>query len=125
MDYLEPFQGSDYYYAKYKIIHNLNQPIIQQLLNEFETTEFEEIMLLAPFLSKSPVLIDKLAEDLKFDRITLILPKNNHTPIDIQKYYESASKHNIKLDIVTGNSKSAIEPFIQKLYILQVRKIIF
>lgn len=114
-DYLEPFQGSDYYYAKYKIIHNLNQPIIQQLLDEFDNTNFEEILLLAPFLSKSPVLIDKLAEDLNFHKITLILPKNNHTPIDIQKYYKSASKHNIELDILTGEFKERNRIFHSKI----------
>ena len=115
MDYLEPFQGSDYYYTKYKIVHNLNQPIIQQLLDGFNTRNFEEILLLAPFLSKSPVLIDELAEELNFDRIALILHKNNHTPIDTQKYYESASKHDIELDIVTGEFKERNRIFHSKI----------
>ncbi len=106
IDYLLPFAGSEVINPKFRILHNLNDSIITQMINELDIDDFNELIMLAPFLSEKPAVIEILKDNLpSIERVSLILPEDNHNLKNVDKYLELASDRSINLEIKSGEFK--------------------
>ena len=103
--HLSLFGGNETVNSKFKILNNLNNGIIPQLIEELEIKDFEEIIMLAPFLSSKPKILEELKKDINFDKVTLILPKDNHNLDNVNSYMDFAAKNSLDLKIKEGEFK--------------------
>lgn len=102
IQHLSLFEGSEIVNSEFKILTNFNNGIIPQLIQELEINDFEEIIMLAPFLSSKPKILEKLKNSLFFDKATLILPKGNHNLDNVDSYMEFALNNSLDLKIKEG-----------------------
>lgn len=72
-----PENGSNNDYP-FKILHNIEESILNQLIPILKTQKFDELLLLAPFLSSKPEIIEKLIKQLEIKKVKLLLPKDNY-----------------------------------------------
>lgn len=105
IEYLLLFSGDEIVNSRFKMLNNLNNGIIPQLIEELETDDFEELVMLAPFLSSRPAVIEELNRALTFKKVTLILPKDNHNLDNVDSYIKFASDNSIELEIKEGEFK--------------------
>ena len=106
IDYLSLFSEGEVVNSRFKILNNLNKGIIPQLIEELKDDDFEELVLLAPFLSSRPAIIAELHKELTFKKVTLILPKDNHNLGNIDSYIKFTSDNSIEFEIKEGKFKA-------------------
>lgn len=83
----------------YVILHNLEKPILSQLLNEIKDKKFKELLILAPFYSQTPNVLKELVNNINVERVILALQKNNHNLKNISHYSELLSKRGIFFEV--------------------------
>ena len=99
----------------FNIFHNLNEPILDQLINELKIYEFDEIDILAPFFSQEPQILSKLVKNLKIGKINILLQNNNHNLQHPQKYLDFAKKNNIILEFKKAEFEDKNRVFHSKI----------
>jgi len=75
------------------LLHNLNEPILNQVTNNFD--KIEQAVLLAPFWSEMPVVIDKLNKGMK--KLSICIQENNHNLTHPDNYQDYCTKKGISL----------------------------
>lgn len=101
-----------------KIIHNLNEPILDQLFNELNSVEFDEVEILAPFFSENPYVLKELLERLEINKISILLPEN-HNLSSPEKYLDLAKTNNITLEFKKAKFKEENRTFHSKIIALK------
>ncbi len=118
--HLSLFSGNEVVNSKFKILTNLDDGIIPQLIEELEIKDFEEIIMLAPFLSSKPKILEELKKDIIFNKATIILPKDNHNLDNVDSYTDFASNNSLELDIKEGEfSEDTARKFHSKILYLK------
>ena len=83
---------------EFKVIHNLDESILDQLFDELDTYEFSEIDILAPFFSDTPKVLYELITNLKIKKINILLQDHNHNLHFPGKYQDLAKKNDVILE---------------------------
>lgn len=105
IQYLSLFDNNEIINSKFSFLNNLNEGIIPQIFKELEIKNFEEIIMLAPFISSNPILLEEMKKNIDFDKVSLILPKDNHNLENADKYVNFALNNSIELEIKEGTFK--------------------
>jgi len=80
---------------KVYLIHNLEKPILNQVLEQ--TTPAEEVTMLAPFWSPSPILLQEIHKNKSVKKVNLLIQEKNHNLTNPEKYKEYCEKEKIQL----------------------------
>lgn len=81
------------------ILHNLEEPILLQLLNKLKGKKFKELFMLAPFLSQKPQVLEELVNNVSVEKVVLALQKNNHNLNDVSSYRKLLSAKGISFEM--------------------------
>lgn len=76
-----------------QILHNIKDPIIHQIFNIVKETEFEELFVLAPFISEGSELIQAILDKFRIKKFTLALQRGNHNLSDIKNFKDACNSH--------------------------------
>lgn len=102
----------------YAILHNLEEPILSQLLNEVKDKKFKELLILAPFLSQKPNVLEELVSNIIVEKVILALQKYNHNLKDVSSYRKSLAAKGISFEIKEARFEESERYFHSKILYL-------
>lgn len=111
----ELFGGED---SSIKIFHNLQSPILPQIMSEIKNWEFEELFVLAPFLSKQPKLFIETFKHITPKKVILGLQRGNNNLEEIDNYCDLMKQKNISFDVKEASflEEGSNRPFHSKIF---------
>lgn len=78
------------------IIHNLEQPILNQTLKKINPPE--DVLMLAPFWSPNTRVLEEINSKQSLKKAEILIQENNHNLTDPKKYQEYCNNNNISLN---------------------------
>ena len=100
------------------ILHNLEESILSQLLNELRDKKFKELFILAPFLSQKPKVLEELVSNTSVRKVILALQKNNHNLKDVSSYSKLLSAKGVSFEIREAQFEDRERRFHSKILYL-------
>jgi HKD family nuclease len=100
------------------LIHNLENPILDQLLARIQGKEFDSIFMLAPFLSSDPEVLDRLTNATAAKDVTLALQPGNHNLANVLPYQKLFAEKNVSFSIKQAEFEERNRDFHSKIIFL-------
>jgi hypothetical protein len=92
-----------------EILHNIRKPIMDQVFYIVKENEFEELFVLAPFVSEDAQLIQAILNRFTIKKFVLALQKSNHNVNNLDRFRQVCDSHNTIFSIQEATFKEVEE----------------
>jgi len=80
---------------EYEFIHNIDNPILAEMMKLVNSSFSYEAILLAPFFAPDESIIKEMMRYININKIVIALPKNRHNLVDPSQYISYFNQNNI------------------------------
>lgn len=100
------------------VLHNLNRPILQQMLERVGNVKARNALLMAPFLSRNPQVVINLSDGIKVGKVTLALQRGHHNLSDVSGYKKALTSKGVKFEVMESKFSEPSRQFHSKIIYL-------
>jgi HKD family nuclease len=94
---------------EFRFLHNVERPILEQLMSIVSGKKFDSLLIVAPFVSEGPNVLRELLTFMKLGKIVLCLQPGNHNVTDLSDITALCREKGVLLEVVDGHLRNPEE----------------
>jgi len=92
----------------FQVVHNLDEPILNQLFTKIPEKEFNELFVLSPFISNDGKPLEEILNQFAIKSVKIALQKRNHNLNNIKQIEKIVSEKNSNLVLLSASFRDSL-----------------